>query len=453
MKQDLRQWIAIHASDVTPNGEEKKKVQQVAQLMLSRCKVAAERLNEKVTIILGGSYAHDTWLPGKGDIDVFLAFDKAVGKDGLSVKGLKIAHEALAGYDVVTRYAEHPYLEGFVEGVRVNVVPCLNVKKGEWISAADRSPHHTEYMSAKLNEGMKLQVRLLKRLMQTQRLYGAEIKVRGFSGYVCEVLIAKYGNLEELLKAASSWRNDTVISLEEYRQNVEGFAILDPVDTNRNLARAIAPWKVAEFIFLSRIILKGTKCDPFLQPLLDYPEPNDLSDLLENVFVLYFTHRKENEDTIWGELARSSQAIVRHLTQEGFEVLNHTYSSDLHSSAICLLLAGERIARLRSRTGPEVYRDKETDTFLKSSKTLTWFFSDDFRSRRIERSSFPDILHLIEFYMERPIERIGFSKGIAEGAKKSWKMMNGKEAMLTSDEVVKDAVRRVFGYSPAIDSC
>jgi len=42
------------------------------------------------------------------------------------------------------KYAQHPYTEATVEGVRVNIVPCFDVKAGEWMSAADRSPYHVE---------------------------------------------------------------------------------------------------------------------------------------------------------------------------------------------------------------------------------------------------------------------------------------------------------------------
>ena len=33
-----------------------------------------------------------------------------------------------------------------------HIVPCYNVEKGKWISAADRSPFHTEYIKNNLDE-------------------------------------------------------------------------------------------------------------------------------------------------------------------------------------------------------------------------------------------------------------------------------------------------------------
>jgi tRNA nucleotidyltransferase (CCA-adding enzyme) len=445
--------MIIHEKEVTPSIDEKRKNEKVAEMMVERCKEAAKIYGKKVDVILGGSYAHDTWLPGKGDIDLFLAFDKELGKSILETEGLKIAYQALSGYEVVKRFAEHPYLEGFVDGVRVNVVPCLKVKQGEWISAADRSPFHTELMTKRLDERMRLHVRLLKKLLQTQRLYGAEIKVRGFSGYVSEVLIAKWGGLEEVIEAASEWKNDTVVSLDDAKTETEGFAILDPVDQRRNLAKAIAPWKVSEFIFLSRVLVKGTSCDPFEKPLLNYLDEDKLSDMIGNVLVITFRHKRKLEDTIWGELGRSSLALVKHLEEEGFEIINYTFSSDLENSAIALLLPGDMHLDLTYKTGPEVFRASETDRFILNNKNISWFFIENFRSLRIEQRKLKDIKDAIAYFMEKPVERVGFSKGIADDASKSWKIMRGKSIVESGDMVVKDAVKRVFGYSPKLDSC
>ena len=57
--------------------------------------------------------------------------------------------------------------------------------------AADKSPFHTEYVTNKLDEEKRDQVRLLKKFLKSLGIYGAEIAKNGFSGYVTEVLILK----------------------------------------------------------------------------------------------------------------------------------------------------------------------------------------------------------------------------------------------------------------------
>ena len=87
------------------------------------------------------------------------------------------------------RYSEHPYVEATIKGTKVNVVPCYDVKEGQWQSAADRSPFHTKFMLESLTGVMKNEVRLLKKFLSCNKIYGSEIARQGFSGYVAEVLI------------------------------------------------------------------------------------------------------------------------------------------------------------------------------------------------------------------------------------------------------------------------
>lgn len=453
MKNSLKIWVEKHELDVTPSREEVVKVHNVAKKMVKRCEDAIKETSAKARVILGGSYAHGTWLPGKGDVDIFLALDKSIGKEGLPKIGLKIASIALSGYDVIMRYAEHPYLESFVDGIRVNIVPCLESKPGEWVSAADRSPHHTEYLVSRLNDDMKLHVRLLKKFLQAQGLYGAEIKVRGFSGYVCEVLIVKYGDIFRVVEEASRWKPSSVISVEPYNLKVEGFAILDPVDTRRNLARAISVEKLTEFIFLCRIVREGTKCDPFTSPLLQPASFEEIRPLLDKVVVLYFKHNERKEDTLWGELYKSSKKLVYHLEKDGFSVLNYSVSADNVHAAVAFLTPGEVKLNLLRRVGPEVYREKETFEFIDDKRNLGWFFSDEMRSRRIEARKLCSVEDALAEYMEKPVESVGFSKGLASEASKTWKLLKGREIERSKDEVIRQVVRNIFGYSRIFDQC
>ena len=75
------------------------------------------------------------------------------------------------------RYSEHPYVEAFVDTIRINVVPCYDVERGNWKSAADRSPFHTEFIKESFDEEKRLETRLLKKFMKTIGVYGAEIRI------------------------------------------------------------------------------------------------------------------------------------------------------------------------------------------------------------------------------------------------------------------------------------
>jgi len=146
-----------------------------------------------VDVVFGGSFAKGTWLKGDADIDIFIKIDPSVNDEEFEKIGKKVGLESLKSYKAYLRYSDHPYVEAFVKRIRVNVVPCYNVEKGKWKSAADRSPFHTQYINNNLDEEKRKQVRLLKKFLKSVGVYGAEIATSGFSGYVAEILILKYG--------------------------------------------------------------------------------------------------------------------------------------------------------------------------------------------------------------------------------------------------------------------
>ena len=93
--------------------------------------------------------------------------------------------------------------------------------------------------------------------------YGSEFKVGGFAGYLCELLIIKYGSFEETLKAATNWQYGHIIDLEDYGtggQFNDPLIMIDPTDKNRNVGAALRLNKFSEFIqsarnYLSRGII------------------------------------------------------------------------------------------------------------------------------------------------------------------------------------------------------
>ena len=117
-----------------------------------------------------------------------------------------VGQKALKDHRPRLRYSDHPYVEAFVKKIRINVVPCYDVEQGRWQSAADRSPFHTEFISKNFDDEKRRQARLLKKFFKASGIYGAEIITGGFSGYVSEVLVMKYGSFEGMVCAAADWQ-------------------------------------------------------------------------------------------------------------------------------------------------------------------------------------------------------------------------------------------------------
>src|ERR671913_2200264 len=201
------------------------------------------KIPQIVDVKTGGSFAKDTNLKKDMDVDIFILIDKNVNEQDFERIALDVGFKCLKNYHPITRYSEHPYVEGYVflnnnkEYVRLNVVPCYKVEQGQWKSSADRSQYHTEYMKKMLTSEQKNQIRILKAFLKGIGIYGAELSIAGFSGYVTEILVLKYGNFKNVIKhIASLNKKGEIISLEiiSNEQIYEKFRspiiIIDPID-------------------------------------------------------------------------------------------------------------------------------------------------------------------------------------------------------------------------------
>jgi tRNA nucleotidyltransferase (CCA-adding enzyme) len=353
-----------------PTHSQERRIAKVAQEAKTHVDSYVAQLDDVVDVVFGGSFAKGTWLPGHADIDIFVKIKPSVGIEKFEEMGREIGSEALKSYGPKLRYSDHPYVEVFVKKVRVNVVPCYDVEQGKWQSAADRSPFHTRYISSNFDDEKRRQARLLKKFLKSVGIYGAEISTEGFSGYVSEVLVLKYSSFENLLRAAADWQERQIIAVSDYdsdfvRVSNSPVIIIDPVDSRRNLGTAISPESVAKFMLAARKFLEKPSLDFFKEGKYR----RGTIKLLPNVLVVEFSHKKKSPDVIWGQLKRSLSAIAKQLELAHFEVLRSSCVTDEKSSAaIAFLLESITLPPYTKRKGPEVFRRKDTASFLSNRK-------------------------------------------------------------------------------------
>jgi tRNA nucleotidyltransferase (CCA-adding enzyme) len=353
-----------------PTHIQERRIAKVAQEAKTHVDSYVAQLNDVIGVVFGGSFAKGTWLPGHADIDIFVKIKPSVGIEKFEEMGREIGSEALKSYGPKLRYSDHPYVEVFVKKVRVNVVPCYDVEQGKWQSAADRSPFHTRYISSNFDDEKRRQARLLKKFLKSVGIYGAEISTEGFSGYVSEVLVLKYSSFENLLRAAADWQERQIIAVSDYdsdfvRVSNSPVIIIDPVDSRRNLGTAISPESVAKFMLAARKFLEKPSLDFFKEGKYR----RGTIKLLPNVLVVEFSHEKKSPDIIWGQLKRSLSAIAKQLELAHFEVLRSSCVTDEKSSAaLAFLLESITLPPYTKRKGPEVFRRKDTASFLSNRK-------------------------------------------------------------------------------------
>lgn len=363
-------------NEIKPSNTEKKKVHKIANDAIDFINEKCKKENINAKAILVGSVAKDTWLSGKADIDIFINFSLDKDEDYLKEKGLYLGYECSAFFDGVAEehYASHPYVTSNINGYYVDFVPCYNISDAEELkSAVDRTLLHTKYIQKHLHDDQKDEVLLLKKFMLEVGTYGSEFKVGGFAGYLCEILILKYGSFEETLNAASNWKNKTVINLENYESfNLfkDPLIAIDPIDKNRNVAASLRLEKMIEFIIASRNFLKNKKIQ-FFQPITKKIQLDDIISQFEDrktrTIALKFNIPDIPIDTLHPQLRKTEKSIVEKLEFNDFNTFKSGYWTDENKIAIILLeLNVFKQNKYKIHEGPKVWDKKACDNFINS---------------------------------------------------------------------------------------
>lgn len=355
-------------------------MEELSKTLLERTQKTIEIARLDGIASLQGSMAKDTWLHGQADLDIFIQFPPSVERSEWTNRVLPLIRKEFRDYKVIERYAEHPFLELITkDNVRVNVVPCYRVEKGKWLSATDRTPYHKEYMNSKLAEETRLQARLLKRFCMGVDVYGAEIKVGGFSGMLVETLALYYKSFPKLLASAGQWKRGAVIDIEGVYEGRLGEAkkkfqdnplvVVDPVDPERNLAAALRPERLWSFVAASRAFLERPGNQFFYPPPFS---PRTTAEVIRkirlsgsDILVVFFEHQEIVPDILWGQLYRLEGTLVELLERYEFQMVrSKAWSNDAKHSAVLFELHEASLPSMVVRQGPPVERLTESKSFI-----------------------------------------------------------------------------------------
>lgn len=420
-----------------PSEKEKRETLKFSERISKRLHQELKKSGVEAQVQIEGSIAKDTWLAGEKDIDLFILLPKTYKKEDFA-KVLDVAKK-VAGDNYLEAYAEHPYVEAKIDGFTVDFVPCFKAESAEEVaSSVDRTPLHTLYVRSRLDAETKNQIRLLKRFMRGIDTYGAEIKVGGFSGYLCELLTLHYESFVKLLKAASEWRKGEIIDIEGYyigreeearRIFQEPLIVVDPVDKGRNVASAVRIDKLNEFVAASREFLK--------EPSLRFFYPNVVKALSVNELVQTMNTRgsafiflktgvvRAVPDVLWGQLYKSKKALAEMIRQHGFTLIRDDVWSDEENVNIFIFELHSRfLPAVERHIGPPVEKRKDCEMFLKKYSGS----KDVLSGPRIEgnrwvverRRRYTDVVKLLEDKIKDGGENIGIASLISQAIKSSF---------------------------------
>jgi len=427
---------------IKPTADEESKVKQFVQELMRVAKLLTG-----LDCNVCGSIGKFTWIRGDHDIDLFMFFPKDATRDEMEKKGLafgkRIAEEMRGVYKI--KYAEHPYVHATISGFDVDIVPCYAIRGGEQIiSAVDRSPLHLEYVISNLEPAMRDEVRLLKQFCKGIGVYGSDAKHLGFSGYICELLVLKYGSFEDVLKAASEWKAPVVLFLRKIEDlekiNTDKFPnqpliIIDPTDHNRNAAAVVNGGNLIKFINTAKKFLAGPNANYFSpgeKKRMAKAHINKIHSRGTKFVAIKMAKPDVIDDILYPQLRKATRRIAAMLRHNEFGCLRH-YEHIFHKHIYIIFeLETWDLPDINQFFGPPIFSQKHSEEFLakyRKQKNIYGPYIESNRwvvdKQREFRTAIALLRHLIKKKQETLIEE-GIPKYIAEQLKKA-KLIEHKE--------------------------
>lgn len=357
-------------SRVRPTLEERACLGKAANKILSEIEELAGSRGLACQPLLVGSASRSTWLSGDHDLDIFLA----VPEDADLAGAIEIARSVAPVHE--EKYAEHAYVHAVIDGFDVDLVPCYLLRDAAHIkSAVDRTPFHTKYVSERI-KGLEDQVLLLKQFMKGVGVYGSELKVGGFSGYLSELLVLRYGSFPAVLESASSWRPGETIDLEAHSTTThqDPLIVVDPVDQNRNVAASLTLDRMLQFTAAGRCFLKEPDMafffPPAQKPISDQDLLRQIQERGSTLLLLDFVSPPMVEDVVFPQLRKAGESIRAMFKRNGFSVLRSNEDCHLvdgvNRARILFELDVWELPRIIRRQGPPVWEAEHLSRFLSS---------------------------------------------------------------------------------------
>ncbi len=343
-----------------PDSAEEESIKKIVDSIFSKITRYCSENGLEADPVLVGSVAKGTNLRD-GDIDVFVRFDRKYARSKMEKFGLAIGHHVLENGR--EKYAEHPYVTGFINKRKVDIVPCYVMKPGDRkLSAVDRTPLHTEYVRANLDSVGRDEVRKLKLFMKYIGVYGADASISGFSGYICELLIVNYGSFQKTVEAFAEMRGKLRIGNPDNTEKFDSAAIvIDPTDETRNASAAISAENLSRMKFCSRLYINGK--------LPDNPQnvPEGGKNKAERgTSITIFRLRKPDltEDILYPQVMRFKNSVWEIMEQNDLRPISWEICTE-ENIEVLIESENRAVPALKIHEGPPVDEPSSLDFYSK----------------------------------------------------------------------------------------
>ncbi len=356
----------------SPSDKEAKKINDVANEIISNIRL------KDTTIILGGSGAKNTWLSDTHDIDIYVKFDYAKYNEK-SDKLSDILHKSLKNKfkGLIRLHGSRDYFQIKHKGYNIEIIPILDIRTyAEAKNITDVSPLHIEWVGKNI-KGLADDIRKAKLFCMANNLYGAESYIKGFSGYVLEILIIHYGSFLDLLKAASRWKPKEVIDIYNFHKDpfadlniskiMSPLILIDPVQPDRNAAAALSFEKYEKLRQLCQQYLKHQSNDFFIfKPFTKVAIAR--SHKSKKIIMLQAALRDDKPDIAGAKVLKLFEHIGKQLVRSGFILINADIQFHDKKAVFYYVLDKKSLSKLKKHYGPPIENEKHLTSFKKAWK-------------------------------------------------------------------------------------
>ncbi|MFA6072484.1 MAG: nucleotidyltransferase domain-containing protein [Candidatus Woesearchaeota archaeon] len=391
-------------------------------LFVEKINFALKKNKINATASIGGSVAKGTFIKGNFDADIFVRFDKKYRGEKISDILEKILIDLKL--KIIRVHGSRDYFQ-IKEEFTYEIVPVINVtdyKDAE--NVADMSPLHVIYFNkqAKKIKNLREEIRVTKLFMKSARVYGAESYIKGFSGHVVDLLVIKYSSFLNLIKAASKWKEETIIDIEHHHidakmslnsSKISGpLIIVDPIQKNRNASAAAS--KECYNMFKERCIsfLKNANTEYFELPNFKKIIEQKIAQTKNaNIFLIEIMPLEGKKDVVGSKVLKIKEYLEQKANDQEFIILWSDWLFQENNSQICIAFEKKIYPPTRIIKGPPLimkdavidFKKSHSNTFNKGENIYAkdprkFLFVDKFLTEQIK-----------EKYVQEKCKKISFN--------------------------------------------
>lgn len=332
---------------------------------------------------LGGSGAKGTWLKEANDADVFVCFNYNKYKDKSGQLSDILEKKIKPLFPRLTRlHGSRDYFQFEKHGFTFEIVPILDIKDAKQAkNITDVSPLHAKWVIANTNKQLRDEIRLTKQFCKANNAYGAESYIRGFSGYMCEVLTTHYGSFPKLARAASKWKEKVIIDTKKFYKGKDvlmelnksktysPLILIDPVQKDRNAAAALSDEKFNNFIDACKSFLKKPSKEFFREKTITEEELKNKAKK-NSLTILKVKTLKRKEDVAGAKLVKAFEYIAAQLEKNDFKLIEKGWEWNKEVNGLIYFICDKKpLEKTKIHPGPTLKTKEHVKRFKQKHKT------------------------------------------------------------------------------------